>query len=229
MMARQVETTTKEADQELDAIKEHVEALRKAGRAEEARREMEESQKILTRKADAGRALVLSESAAQRVKAGDLKMAIAELREAVSLNPELTEAWFLLASTLRQSSAELIEITKALSRVMELNPRHATAHYHLGLVFENQGKMAEAIAEYRMAVEIAPSSVEARRALGKAAMRVKGWETASTQFRGVIAWAPNDADAHHQLSLALKALGHIDEANLEFQTAQRLNPSLKSH
>jgi ElaB/YqjD/DUF883 family membrane-anchored ribosome-binding protein len=28
MMARQVETTTKEADQELDAIKEHVEALR---------------------------------------------------------------------------------------------------------------------------------------------------------------------------------------------------------
>jgi tetratricopeptide (TPR) repeat protein len=140
----------------------------------------------------------------------------------------LTEAWFLLASTLQRSSAAPFEITKALTRVLESNPKHAQARYHLGLVLESQGKMTEAMAEYRMAIEIAPGYSEARRALGKAAMQVKDWETAATQFCGVIAWAPNDAAAYYQLSLALRALGQIDDANREFQTAQRLNPSLKS-
>src|SRR5262249_7469934 len=97
-----------------------AQALRKAGRMEEARIEMVESQKALTQKPNAGRALVLSEAAAQHVKTGDLKTAIAELREAVSLNPELPDAHFLLASTLRQSSADPIEIIRALRRVLEL-------------------------------------------------------------------------------------------------------------
>src|SRR5262249_28915432 len=205
-----------------------AQALRKAGRVEEARREMEASERIMTQKANAGRALILTETAAQRVKAGDLKTAIVELREAVSLNPESLEACFLLASTLRKSSADPMEITKSLRRVLELNPKHVPARYQLGLAFESQGKMAEAMEEYRTATELAPSFIEARRAFGKAAMQVKDWETATRQFRGVIAWTPNDAAAHHQLSLALKALGQLDEAEYELRVAQKLNPALKS-
>jgi protein O-GlcNAc transferase len=189
---------------------------------------MEESQKILTQKANAGRALVLSESAARRVKAGDLKTAIAELREAVSLDPESQGAYFLLASTLRQSSADPAEVIKTLRRVLELNSRHAPAHYQLGLVFESQGKMSEAIAEFRIAVGLSPSFIEARHAFGKVAMEIKDWETAVAQFRGVIAWEPKDAAAHHQLSLALKALGQVEEAEIELRAAQRLNRSLKT-
>lgn len=189
---------------------------------------MEESRKILTQKSNAGRALVLSEGASQRLKAGDLKTAIADLREAVSLNPESLDAHFLLASTLWQASADPMEITTLLRRVLKLNPGHAPAHHQLGLVFESQGKRAEAMAEYRIAVELAPSFIEARRALGKAAMEVKDWDTAVAQFRGVIAWAPKDAAAHHQLSLALKALGQLDEAESELRAAQQLNPALKS-
>jgi Flp pilus assembly protein TadD len=59
-------------------------------------------------------------------------------------------------------------------------------------------------------------------------MEIKDWETAAAQFRGVIAWEPKDAAAHHQLSLALKALGQIDEAESEFRTARQLDPSLKT-
>jgi Flp pilus assembly protein TadD len=162
------------------------------------------------------------------VKAGDLKTAIAELREAVSLDPESPEAYFLLASTLRRSSADPVEVTKTLRRVLELNPRHALAHHQLGMALESQGKRSEAVAEFRIAVELSPSFIEARRALGKAAMEIKDWETAAAQFRGVIAWEPGDAAAHHQLSLALKALGKTEEAEIELRAAQQLNPSIKT-
>ena len=84
------------------------------------------------------------------------------------------------------------------------------------------------MAEYLIAVELSPSLIEARRALGNAAMEIKDWKTATAQFRGVIAWEPKDAAAHHQLSLALKALGQIEEAESELRASQQLNPSLKT-
>ncbi len=59
-------------------------------------------------------------------------------------------------------------------------------------------------------------------------MEIKDWETAVAQFRGAIAWEPKDAAAHHQLSLALKALGQIEEAESELRASQQLNPSLKT-
>src|SRR5262249_1614997 len=78
------------------------------------------------------------------------------------------------------------------------------------------------------AVELAPGFIEARQALGKAAMEIKDWETAAAQFRGVIAWEPKDAAAHHQLSRALRALGQTEEAEAELRAAQQLNPSLNA-
>jgi tetratricopeptide (TPR) repeat protein len=133
----------------------------------------------------------------------------------------------LLASTLRQASADSTEISKTLKRAIGIDPRHAGAHYQLGYEYENQGKKTEAIAEYRIAVDLAPSLIEARRALGRAAIDIKDWELAASQFRALIAWAPKDADAHYQLSVALKSIGRLAEAESELQTARKLNPSHK--
>ena len=81
----------------------------------------------------------------------------------------------------------------------------------------------DAIAEYRTAVDLAPSLIEARRALGKAAIEIKDWNLAASQFRGIIAWSPNDPEAHYQLGLVLKAIGKIDESERELKAARQLN------
>ncbi|MCI0664144.1 MAG: tetratricopeptide repeat protein, partial [Acidobacteria bacterium] len=172
-----------------------AQAYRKAGRMDEARRETEEVEKILKQKANAGRSLILTESAARRVTSGDLSGAIAELREAITLNPESIEAHFLLG----QVSSDPLEILKTFRRVLELNPRHADAHYQLGIALEKQGKKSEAITEYSSAVELAPSHVDAHRSLGRAALALKDWETAAMQFRAVLAWIPNDPEAEEGL------------------------------
>jgi superkiller protein 3 len=182
-----------------------AQALQKSGRKEEARREMSEAERIMTRKSNAGRALVVLETATNHAKAGDLKAAIVELREAISLNPELLEARLLLASTLRQSSVDSPEIVKELMRVLELNPRHASAHYQLGLLFESRGKFVEAAAEYNNALMVAPGLIEARRALGNVAMSTRDFAGASLQFRTVVSWRREDTEARFDLGRTLAA------------------------
>ena len=44
----------------------------------------------------------------------------------------------------------------------------------------------------------------------------------------MIAWAPDDASAHYDLAVALKAGGQHDEAAHELQIAQKLNPAIRA-
>src|SRR4029079_5488624 len=77
-----------------------AQALQQTGRKEDARKEMSEAERMMTQKANAGRALVLLETASQHSNAGNLKSATSELRDAISLNSELLEAHLLMASVL---------------------------------------------------------------------------------------------------------------------------------
>jgi tetratricopeptide (TPR) repeat protein len=199
-----------------------AQALQKAGRAEEARRATLEAQRILKVKSNQGRALVLLESAAQKIKGGERVKAIDELREAISLDENLVEAHFLLGSTLRQAPPSLEEAVQVLGGVLRLDPRHARARYELGRVLEDQGKPVEAEAEYRKSIEIAPSLVEARRALSSLAIRKDDWGTASAQLRYLLAWSPEDADAHFQLGRLLARRKEWEQALDEFKLSAKL-------
>jgi Flp pilus assembly protein TadD len=48
------------------------------------------------------------------------------------------------------------------------------------------------------------------------------------EFEAVVAWNPDDAAAHYDLAIALKARGQPDEAAHELQVAQKLNPGLRT-
>ena len=50
---------------------------------------------------------------------------------------------------------------------------------------------------------------------------------AIVRFREAIRLAPNNAQAHFQLALALQRSGHRVEARTEFEAARRLAPYLK--
>jgi tetratricopeptide (TPR) repeat protein len=56
----------------------------------------------------------------------------------------------------------------------------------------------------------------------------RDWPTAVREFQAVVAWNPEDASAHYDLAIALKARGQHDEAAHELQVAQRLNPALRA-
>ena len=58
---------------------------------------------------------------------------------------------------------------------MRLKPDYAEAHAGLGLALFNQGKLAEAIAEYRTAIRMKPDFAEAHVALGLACATTGSW------------------------------------------------------
>jgi Flp pilus assembly protein TadD len=49
-----------------------------------------------------------------------------------------------------------------------------------------------------------------------------------TAFQTAVSLAPNRADAHYQLALALRKLGRTAEANREFAIVERLNSEFRT-
>ena len=89
--------------------------------------------------------------------------------KAVELNRKLPEPspWpphnlgYLLVRLLDFKNAET-----ALRESLKYDPKFATAHYHLGRALEGDGRDSEAIDEYRVAISLDPTAVEALYSLG---------------------------------------------------------------
>ena len=50
---------------------------------------------------------------------------------------------------------------------------------------------------------------------------------AIAQFREAVSLAPDNAQAHYQLAIALRRRGALEQSRREFQIARRLSPLLK--
>jgi tetratricopeptide (TPR) repeat protein len=61
---------------------------------------------------------------------------------------------------------EFKEAEKALRESLKYDPKFATAHYHLARALDGDGRDSEAIDEYRVAISIDPTAVEALYSLG---------------------------------------------------------------
>ena len=68
-----------------------------------------------------------------------------------------------------------------------LNPRDASAHYHLGLIHQQRRQNAEAQERFRRAVEIDPTELDAHYQLGRIAREEKRYEDAIRHFEPVVA------------------------------------------
>ena len=65
-------------------------------------------------------------------------------------------------------AGRLDEAHKEASKLLEMDQNFPRAHYELGLVLEEQGKLDEAIAEFRLGLKYMPDNVTALTALGHA-------------------------------------------------------------
>jgi Flp pilus assembly protein TadD len=221
-----------------------AQALQKAGHTEEAREELAELQRIDTAKANDGRAMILVETAAGHIKKkSEFAVAINELRQAVTLSPDFTEAHYQLGLALRQSASAssragssqdasaadiLAQAETAFRRVLQLNPADALAYLQLGLLLKSRGDSSQAASQFDRAVQLMPGLTEAHLKLGQMAKDAQDWAKAALEFEAVLAWSPEDAEAHYGLAAALQANGQVEEAARELQIALRLKPGFPS-
>ncbi|HKQ61199.1 MAG TPA: tetratricopeptide repeat protein [Candidatus Polarisedimenticolaceae bacterium] len=116
------------------------------------------------------------------------------------------------------------------ARALAATSGTAEAHNGLAVVREGQGRLDEAIAQYREALRLAPHSVFAHQHLGGLLAARGEADGAVHEFREVLQYARPNADVLADLGLALTQLRQLDEAETRFRQALQLAPDhLQAH
>ena len=110
--------------------------------------------------------------------------------------------------------AHAISVTKA----------NAIAHANLGVAYEEQGRVTEAIAECKAALSINPRLPEARNNLGHFLDEAGKPDEALVCYEETLRLKPRSALAHANLATVLMKLGQEPEARQHYEEAARLAP-----
>lgn len=108
------------------------------------------------------------------------------------------------------------------------NPESWMTHNNLGIYLaEKPGRLNDAIAEFKSAIQIRPDHMKAHMNLGNALMQIDGrMPDAIAEYRTALQLDPTYAPAHDNLGIALmQTPGKLQDAITEFQTALRLYPN----
>src|SRR6185503_2197398 len=109
-----------------------------------------------------------------------------------------------------------------------LQPTLQEAHYTLGVIYWQQGKLDEAVTTFRQAIAVNPNFAEAHYTLGTVLQQKGETEAAISEFREAIKLAPRNPEIHNTLGNALRAKGDREGARAEFAEGARLQ-TLKSN
>ena len=167
------------------------------------------------------------------VLVGDYADAIKWLEEAVKRDSNNEDAWYYLGRAY-YTKARMGEARKAFETVLTLNPRSVKAENNLGLILETEGKVAEALNAYRIAIAWQRDSPHPSEQpyvnLGNLLIEQGQVKDAIAPLEKAVAIAPNDAYCRMTLGVAYRQLGQLPAAQRELEKATQLEPNnAKAH
>jgi tetratricopeptide (TPR) repeat protein len=155
--------------------------------------------------------------------AGEPAKAADEFAAAVRVDPDYAPAQYNLGVTLLDSGhpqEAIPHLTKALAA-----PRHrAEAHLFLAEAFERARRYAEAAAQYRESLRLAPESAEAAFGLGNCLAAQGDYAGAVEPLREAAARSPGGVLVRNNLANALLLSGRVEEAIAEYREALKRDP-----
>ncbi len=116
----------------------------------------------------------------------------------------------------------------AVARMFEAAPASYRVNQLSGEIFEREGKFAEAVREYRKAIEKNPKAVNLHYRAGRAILMEstspENLSQAKTAFEAELALNPRDAVAEYQVGQILALQGNADGAMRHMEKAVALDP-----
>jgi protein O-GlcNAc transferase len=143
----------------------------------------------------------------------DPAAAVAPLRRAVELLPSQSRPRLLLGVA-QERSGDLAGAAESFESASHLNTGDTEALIHLGGVYLQLKKPADAEKKFRMALEIEPKSTPALRGLALS-LDAQGKPEAAEAYRSYVAAAPQDTTARARFVQLLVANKQFDEALAE--------------
>jgi tetratricopeptide (TPR) repeat protein len=110
-------------------------------------------------------------------------------------------------------------------RALKVTENNDLAHYNLGNALKDQGRMEEALNEYRETVRIRPSSADAHNNIGIILeVYFKKYDEAIYYYQQALRFDPNNPGTHFNLGIALAKKGNLREPAEHFRQAIYLKP-----
>lgn len=107
---------------------------------------------------------------------------------------------------------------------LEKMPASFMAHNNLGMLYEQDGRLKDAIEEYKKALELNPDSAETHTNLGFIYRRQDKLVEAKEEHLAALQLKPNFVAARLNLGIIYLDQGLLEKALQEFQIASKLNP-----
>jgi tetratricopeptide (TPR) repeat protein len=104
-------------------------------------------------------------------------------------------------------------------------PDGAKPHFDYGSALKKQGKLDEAIEQYKTALEFNPNYAEAHLNLGDALSAQAKFDAALPHMETALRLQPNNGDFHLMYANLLQRIGRNAEAAVHFDTGVRLKPT----
>ncbi len=149
---------------------------------------------------------------------GDLEPAKAHYHAALTLAPELPNAWNNLGCAL-VAQKQFAEATEAFQKVLRITPGAQDAHSNLGNALFGLGRIDEALQEYREAVRLVPDNGLVQFNLANILWRKNQAAEALEHARLAVKFAPQHVDGHVLLANLLMQQGNTTEAAEVFRRA----------
>jgi tetratricopeptide (TPR) repeat protein len=132
----------------------------------------------------------------------------------------------ILALALQHLRAnQLTEAEQHCHQALANDPQQVDALHVLGAILVQQGRLDEAIANFRAVLRKAPHAVPVHNDLGNA-LRAQGFlEDAEASFREATRLKPSFVEAHYNLGVVLGQLGRLPEAQASYRSALNLRPN----
>ena len=160
----------------------------------------------------------------------NIETAIGQYQAALQKDPSFALAYAGVADSslvMYREKKEQLWVERALGAAQQaarLNDNLAEVHFSLGSVYNATGKSAEAIAELKRALVLAPNSDEGYRRLGAAHLTAGRREDAIRAYEKAIEVNPYYWLNQNALGAALFSLGDYEKAKAAFQRVTELEP-----
>lgn len=184
---------------------------------EEIKRKLNESSDELVKGLNLRIKEIEEENAKLRKDQEEVELSISTASTADTKDKQLWDLAYELGMRGRHAAAEAL-----FAKYVEKYPDVAEGHNNLGVALEAQGKINEAITEYRETIQLKPEWAEPHYNLGLAQRKLEKTDDAIAGFREAIRLKPAFVEARNNLGGTLAERGKTEEAIAEFREVIRL-------
>lgn len=161
------------------------------------------------------------------LKTGDQEKAIAELEQAVVLNPSLRMARMTLGE-LHVARKDYEKAVPQLRAASDLDPYTLRNHYNLGLSYQLLNQMQEAAHAYLRGLKVAPEDLKSNMNLGLVYFALNELDPAIFYLEKATRLEPTNARAWSNIGVVYDARGNLVFAEASYRKALELDPNAES-